>query len=51
MKENLHLNVEMIVVFVFLTSPTATHAIIDAGFLAGLKPWTKDQEASNDLAD
>lgn len=34
----------MIVVFVFLTSPTATHAIIDAGFMAGLKPWTRDQK-------
>ena len=31
-----------IVVLVFLTSPTATHAIIDAGFIAGLKPWTKE---------
>ena len=37
----------MIVVFVFLTSPTATHAIIDAGFTAGLKPWTKDQKQEN----
>ncbi|MFH2130759.1 MAG: monovalent cation/H(+) antiporter subunit G [bacterium] len=34
----------MIVVFVFLTSPTATHAIIDAGFVAGLSPWTKDKK-------
>jgi multicomponent Na+:H+ antiporter subunit G len=34
----------LIVVFVFLTSPTATHAIIDAGFVAGLRPWTKDTE-------
>lgn len=34
----------MIVVFVFLTSPTATHAIIDAGFMAGLRPWTKDEK-------
>lgn len=34
----------MIVIFVFLTSPTATHAIIDAGFLAGLKPWTKNRK-------
>lgn len=34
----------MIVVFVFLTSPTATHAIIDAGFLAGLRPWTREKQ-------
>ena len=31
-----------IVVFVFITSPTATHAIIDAGVRAGLTPWRKD---------
>jgi multicomponent Na+:H+ antiporter subunit G len=39
------MKIMMIVVFVFLTSPTATHAIIDAGFMAGLRPWTKEQEA------
>ncbi len=38
------LKIIMIVVFVFLTSPTATHAIIDAGFVAGLKPWTRQKE-------
>lgn len=32
----------LIVVFVFITSPTATHAIIDAGVRAGLTPWRKD---------
>jgi multicomponent Na+:H+ antiporter subunit G len=31
----------LIVVFVFLASPTATHAIVDAGFRAGLAPWKK----------
>ncbi len=35
------LKIMLIVVFIFLTSPTATHAIIDAGFVAGLEPWTK----------
>jgi len=35
------LKIILIVVFVFLTSPTATHAIIDAGFVAGLRPWTQ----------
>ena len=39
----------LIVVFVYITSPTATHAIVDAGMRAGLKPWVK--EATNDLAD
>ncbi len=34
----------MIVLFVFITSPTATHAIVDAGVRAGLSPWTKDNK-------
>lgn len=38
------LKIMLIVVFVFLTSPIATHAIIDAGFVAGLKPWTKQKQ-------
>ena len=33
----------LIVVFVFLSSPTATHAIVDAGVRAGLAPWTKGE--------
>jgi len=37
------LKIMLIAVFVFITSPTATHAIIDAGFTAGLIPWTKKQ--------
>jgi len=39
----------LIVVFVHITSPTATHAIIDAGVRAGLKPWEK--KGRHDLAD
>ncbi len=38
------LKIMLIVVFVFITSPTATHAIIDAGFIAGLRPWTKEKK-------
>ena len=34
----------LIVVFIFMASPTATHAIIDAGFESGIKPWTKKPE-------
>ena len=36
----------LIVVFVFITSPTATHAIVHAGVRAGLTPWKKDYEAN-----
>jgi multicomponent Na+:H+ antiporter subunit G len=34
----------LIVVFVFLSSPTAVHAIVDAGMRAGLSPWVKGKE-------
>jgi multicomponent Na+:H+ antiporter subunit G len=34
----------VIVVFVFLSSPTAIHGIVDAGVRAGLKPWTKGEK-------
>ena len=33
----------LIVIFVYITSPTATHAIVDAGVRAGLTPWTKKE--------
>ena len=36
------LKILLIVAFVFITSPTATHAIVDAGVRAGLLPWTKE---------
>lgn len=37
------LKIILTVVFVFITSPTATHAIMDAGYRAGLRPWVKKQ--------
>ena len=38
------LKMMLILVFVFLASPTATHAIVDAGVRAGLAPWTKGEK-------
>jgi len=32
-----------IIVIVFMASPTATHAITDAGFVSGAKPWQKEK--------
>ena len=32
----------LIVVFLFFTSPTATHALARAALTSGLKPWAKD---------
>ncbi len=47
--DNLLISLKMflIVFFVFLSSPTATHAIVDAGIRAGLRPWTKDKKGRN----
>jgi len=33
----------LILVFIFMASPTATHAITDAGFVSGVKPWQKEK--------
>ncbi|WP_035220338.1 monovalent cation/H(+) antiporter subunit G [Desulfatibacillum aliphaticivorans] len=30
--------------FIFIASPTATHAIVDAGVRAGLRPWVKQED-------
>ena len=48
------LKIVLIVIFVFITSPTATHAIVDAGVRAGLRPWgknTSNSEETDVLAD
>lgn len=42
--------ITLIVVFVFLTSPTATHAIVEAGVNAGLEPWSRTTVREDDLA-
>jgi multicomponent Na+:H+ antiporter subunit G len=34
----------LIVAFIFVSSPTATHSIVDAGVRAGLEPWIKSEE-------
>jgi multicomponent Na+:H+ antiporter subunit G len=38
------LKILLIVVFFFLSSPTAIHGIVDAGVRAGLSPWSKGEE-------
>ncbi|MFW6323801.1 MAG: monovalent cation/H(+) antiporter subunit G [Desulfovibrionales bacterium] len=38
------LKILFILTFVFLANPTATHAIVDAGFRAGLRPWRKGSQ-------
>ena len=43
------IKIMLIVVFVFITSPTATHAIVDAGVRAGLAPWKKGPDRRKGL--
>jgi len=37
------LKILTIVAFVFIASPTATHAITEAALIAGVEPWTKGE--------
>jgi multicomponent Na+:H+ antiporter subunit G len=34
----------LIIVFIFIANPTATHAIAKAAYIAGIKPWQKGDE-------
>ncbi|MFP3984032.1 MAG: monovalent cation/H(+) antiporter subunit G [Desulfurivibrionaceae bacterium] len=34
----------MIFVFIFMASPTAVHAIIDAGYESEIKPWENEED-------
>ena len=40
----LSLKILLIIIFVFIGSPTATHAMMDSGERAGAKPWKKKGE-------
>ncbi len=41
----LSIKMMLVVFFVFLSSPTATHSIVDAGMRAGLSPWTRKKRS------
>ena len=48
------LKILAIVLFIAVGSPTATHIIMNAGYRAGVKHWTRDdkrEEGVDDLAD
>lgn len=49
------LKILAIVLFIAVGSPTATHIIMNAGYRAGVKHWTregeKEKEGRDDLAD
>ncbi|MDC0074272.1 monovalent cation/H(+) antiporter subunit G [Alphaproteobacteria bacterium] len=37
----------LIILFIFFTSPTGTHALARAGLASNLKPWVKNTNNSN----
>lgn len=37
----------MIFVFIFMASPTATHAIIDAGYESNISPWGNEEDVDH----
>lgn len=43
------LKIALIVIFFFITSPTATHAIVDAGIRGGGEPWKKRKGKGGNL--
>jgi len=38
------LKILMICVFIFVTSPTTTHALMEAGYRAGVVPWVNPEK-------
>jgi len=40
----LAIKILLIINFIFIGSPTATHAMMDAGNKAGATPWRKDSK-------
>ncbi|RAP27352.1 sodium:proton antiporter [Candidatus Marinamargulisbacteria bacterium SCGC AG-333-B06] len=43
---NVSFKLFVIILFVFIGSPTATHAIMDAGFETGVDHWSKKKDKS-----
>jgi multicomponent Na+:H+ antiporter subunit G len=41
----------LIILFIFIANPTATHAVAKAAYLAGLKPWLKSPAGSSNEGD
>jgi multicomponent Na+:H+ antiporter subunit G len=36
----------IIIIFIFIANPTATHALAKAAYIAGVKPWIKEESES-----
>ena len=33
----------LLIIFIFIANPTATHALAKAAYVAGVKPWTREE--------
>lgn len=42
------IKIMLICAFIFITSPTTTHALTDAGYSGGVKPWQNDDKSQGD---
>lgn len=42
------LKIMLILLFVFITAPTTTHALMEAAYRFGLKPWKNGQEGEEE---
>lgn len=38
----------LICVFIFITGPTTTHVLMDAGHALGIKPWRRDDQLNDE---
>ncbi|MCB0337432.1 MAG: monovalent cation/H(+) antiporter subunit G [Bdellovibrionales bacterium] len=38
------LKLSFIIIFVFISTPTSAHALLQAGYLSGALPWQRDME-------
>ncbi|HDH05665.1 MAG TPA: monovalent cation/H(+) antiporter subunit G [Nitrospirae bacterium] len=36
----------IIIIFIFIVNPTATHALAKAAYLSGVKPWEREERKS-----
>ena len=45
------LKILLILVVIFITNPTATHALMRSAFRSGVAIWKSDEKSRHDLAD
>ncbi len=41
----------IIIIFIFIANPTATHSVAKAAYMGGVKPWDKEEEKKENPDD